>query len=116
MSGKTSSRDKKKRIKKTFQKIRLLSIATPRARKQMVREGDRELVNCVSECCLNILNGNVRLTPKQKSDLCKHKAKLRTIANKKISLKKKKEIIQKGGFLPLLLGPISLLVSKLLGG
>ena len=107
---------KTKKLKKTFEKVRILSLATPQARKQLVHEGNRELIDCVSECCANILKGNVPLTPKQKSILCKHKSKLRTVAQKKVSLKKKKEIIQKGGFLGAILGPVASILGSLLLG
>jgi len=106
---------KQNKLKETFQKVRLLSLATPKARKQLIRDGGREVVDCVSECCMNILKGRVPLTPKQKTNLCKHKQQLRTVALKKVSLKKKKEIIQKGGFpLAAILVPAAAALGSLL--
>ncbi len=96
----------KKRMKKTFKKVRLLSLATPQARKELIRKGDREFVDSVCECCLNVLKGNVPLNSQEKSKLRKHKNELRKLIKKRVSLKKKKEIIQKGGFLGALLGPL----------
>ena len=75
-------------LKKTFHKIKLLSVATPQARKQLIAIGDKELINCVSECFVNILKGNVSLNEQQKTKLCKYKSNLRKIALKKVSLKK----------------------------
>ena len=88
----------KDHLKKSFHKIKLLFVATPPARKQLIANGDRELIDCVSECCTNILKGNVPLNNRQKAKLCKHKNNLRKLALKKVSLKKKKQIIQIGGF------------------
>jgi hypothetical protein len=53
---------------------------------------------------LNVLNGNVRLTGCAKRKLQKHKAVLRKIADRRLSLSGKKQlIVQKGRFLlPLL--------------
>ena len=118
MSSKQKRSDKKSSkkidIQKTFEKICILSLVTLRARNQMVRDSYREVIHSILQYCLNILNGNVRLTPKQKSTLCKHKAKLGVLANKKISLRKKKQIIQKGGFLCAILAPFASVLGSLL--
>ena len=78
----------------------------------MVQQGDREIVDCINECCVNTLKGNVRLSPKQKSCLSKYKQKLKEIAKKKVSLKQKKQIIQQGGFS---LGAILAHIATVLG-
>jgi len=103
-----------KQLKKTFEKVRILSLATPKARKQLIQNADRETVNCVSECCMNVLKGNVPLTPKEKARLSKHRSHLHTVARKSTSLRDKKTIIQKGGFLGALLAPIVSLLGGLL--
>ena len=77
-------------------------------RQQMIHHAPSELINCISECCSNILKGNVTLTPAQKRKLrpkCQH---LRLLADKKTSIQKKKRVLnQKGGILPLLaLAPV----------
>ena len=103
------------KLRKTYDKVRLLSLATPRARNQLIRCGDKELINCVSECCVNVLQGKVPLTPKQKSRLIRHKNKLRTLGKRKTSVRQKKEIIQKGGFLGLILPAVASVLGGLLG-
>ena len=80
---------RKDHLKKTFRKIKLLSGATPRARKQLITNGDRELIDCISECCANILKGYVPLNDQLKAILCKHKKNLHKLSLKKVSLKKK---------------------------
>ena len=110
--GKTNE----KKLKKTYEKVRTLSLATPKARKTLVRKDNREIVDCISECCTNLLKGNVPLTSKQTSDLCRHKEKLRLVARKKTSLKKKTEVIQKGGFVGSLLIPVAAYFGNLLLG
>jgi hypothetical protein len=105
----------KKKVKKTFEKVRVLTLAKPSVRKQLIQKGGREIVNCVSECCHNILKGNVPLTDKQKICLNKHKEKLRKIVDKKIGLRAKQKIIQKGGFpLAAILAPVASVLSSLL--
>ena len=103
------------KLRKIYDKVRLLSLATPRARNQLIRCADRDLIHCISECCVNVLNGRVPLTPKQKSKLSRHKEKLRTLVKRKVSLRKKKEIIQKGGFLGIILPAVASVLGGLLG-
>ena len=89
---------RKDHMKNTFRKIKLLSVATPRARKQLIADGDRKVIDCVFECSANILKDNVPLSDWQKAKLCKHKNNLRKLELEKVSLKKKKHIIQTEGF------------------
>ena len=79
----------KKRMKKTFKKVRLLSLATPQARKELIRKGNRELIDSVCECCLNVLKENVPLNSQEKPKLRKHKNELRTLVKKSVSQKKR---------------------------
>jgi hypothetical protein len=60
------------------------------------------------------LKGNVPLSVTQKSRLAKLKGELRAVARKRVSLKKKKEIIQKGGFLGALLAPVASVLASML--
>jgi hypothetical protein len=66
----------------------------------------QEIVHCVGECASNVLNGNTNLSQLQKRKLGIYKNGLRAIANQKTSLPRKKKIIQKGGFIGALLGPL----------
>jgi len=73
-----------------------------------------------NECAKNILCGNVQLSPKQKTALRHNKQNLRRLSIKKTSLKKKPQIIQKGGFLGAILAPViatlgGSLISSLFG-
>ena len=53
-------------LKKTFSKIKLLSIVTPRARKQFIANGNRELIDCIFECFAYVLKGNVSLNDQKR--------------------------------------------------
>lgn len=76
-------------------------------RKALLQKSDNKLVRHICECALNVLVGNVPLDKRHKSKLRKHASILRTLAEPRVSLcKKKKLIIQRGGFLPALLAPI----------
>lgn len=94
--------------------LRALLKADPGLSKRFVAKSNRAFIDAVSECACNILSGRVKLNPKQKKRLARHKVGLRHLTNKKVSLKKKRVIIQKGGFLPAFLGPIIGILGKLL--
>lgn len=76
----------------------------------------KDFIYCLCECAKNILKGRVPLNKSQKKLLAKRKAALRKLTTKKLSLKKKQKIIQSGGFLGAILGPIVSVLSGLLGG
>jgi hypothetical protein len=111
---------KKRHFGKTFDKIRLLSVASPRVRKQIVQRGGQDLLDGICECCVNVLNGTIPLTREQKAKLVKHKARLRKLAataikGKKLRLTDKKRLVQRGrGFLGALLTPVASLLGSLI--
>ena len=94
------------RVKRQAPILKTLSQAHPHVCRAILRGADKDLLQCLSECALNVLKGNVKLTPGQKASLTKYKQKLRKVANKKVSLKEKHRIIQTGGFTPALLAPL----------
>jgi hypothetical protein len=73
---------------------------------------NEDFINCIAECVHNILKGNVKLSAPQKSKLSRRKKLMRKLILRKTSSKNKKKIIQSGGFLGAILGPI----VKVLGG
>lgn len=118
--AKSAAGKRRRQFGKTFDKIRLLSIATPRARKEIVQRGGRDLLDGICECCVNVLNGTIPLTRAQKAKLVKHKARLRKLAataikGNKLRLTDKKRLVQRGrGFLGALLVPAAALLGSLL--
>ena len=87
------------RLKKHASDIVYLQKARPCIRKHLFTKADRSLVNCLCECADNIFRGNVPLTKLQNEKLKRNKAGLRALTKNSVSLKKKKAILQKGGFL-----------------
>ena len=104
-----------KLLKKHGKILRYLSKLPESKRRSWIKKNcSKDLVNCICECSLNVLKGNVRLTPAQKKKLARCKSSLRTLVSKKTSLKRRQAIIQKGGFLGALLGPIASFLGGLL--
>ena len=88
-------------VKKNKYVLRILAEGDPKAIKYIIRGAD-----CFVDCAHNILEGNIPLGLKEKKRLAKYKEQLRTLRKKNTSDRKKKQILQKGGFLPALLAPI----------
>lgn len=109
------------RLKRQANVLHALAKGHPHVCKAILKGADKDLLQCLSECAHNVLQGNVPLKPSEKARLTKYKQKLRHIANKKTALKQKQKIVQTGGFLPALLAPligsvIAPLAEKAIGG
>ena len=100
------------RMRKYGGHLQFLRKASPSVAKSVIKSADAGLVQCLCECSLNILKGNVRLTAAQKRKLSRYKRDLRTLAKNKVALKSKKRILQKGGFLGALLGPLARIAGR----
>lgn len=68
-------------------------------RKAIFQTCPTDLIKLWSEMAHNVLNGNIKITPKDKKALQSYKKYLRLLRKKKSSLALKRRIlIQKGGF------------------
>ena len=96
--------------------LHVLANGTTCQREGLLKGAKKELIYCLCECALNILRGNVKLHPSNKTQLKKHKDKLRTLADQKIPLKVKKELLlkQKGGWISALIVPVLASLAGLL--
>lgn len=95
------------RLKKQAPTLCMLCHAKPKMRKAVIEAADKELIHCLCECAFNILKGNVSFTQDQLKQVKRYKQHLRNLVDKKLSLKDKKALLQKGGFLPALLAPLA---------
>ena len=95
-----------KRVAQHSDTLKKLSKCSHKERKHLLNQGGKALHLCLQECALNILNGNIPLTPQQLKKLKRYKNKLRELCKKKTSKKRRDEIEQRGGFLPALLAPV----------
>ena len=83
----------------------LIKTKNAKLRKAILEHADSELIRALCECAHNILRGNVKMTPREKTRLRKYQTKLRLIARKNVSVKQKRRHLQQSGFLPALLAP-----------
>jgi len=103
-----------RRVQKFLPVLKRIRKMGDRARRQYVQKCDREFLDCVSECAKNVIKGNVPLTGRQKATLRRNRRDLRELSVKKTSLRKKRKIVQKGGFLTALLPPVLSFLGGLL--
>ena len=111
MKGTTKSRT---RLQRQYQALRQLKNAkTKKVRCAILQKGGNELTTCLSECALNVIKGHVPLTDAQFKKLKRLRSPLQQLASKKISLKRKRRLLeQKGGFLSSLITPLIGVVAK----
>ena len=102
------------RVKKYLPVLKRIRKMADMAKRAYVKKCDKEFIDCVSECAKNVIKGNVPLSPRQKATLRRDRNNLRSLAIKKTSLKKKRRILQKGGFLSALLPPVLTMLGSLL--
>jgi len=51
-----------KLVKSNYHALYVLETTGPKLRKALIISCDRELVTCISECVLNVVNGNIKLS------------------------------------------------------
>ena len=101
------------RVRKYLSVLKKIRKLGDRARREYIRKSDREFIDCVSECAKNVIKGNVPLTIRQKTNLRRKRNDLRSLSLKKTTLRKKRKILQKGGFLTALLPPVLSILASL---
>ena len=100
--------------------LRLLASSKPSVKKKLIQHASRDQMDSLSELALKLLSGVIPLKANHYKKLKRHAQKLRTLAKKKGSVKRRKDLLvrnQRGGFLTVLAGllaPLALnLISKL---
>lgn len=105
-----------KRLEAHKHMLHVLKNCKPCIRKNILQNGSGDLIKTLCEVCLNVLNGNAKISKNSKNNIRKYKKVLRQLAKPNDRLSSKRKIlIQKGGFLPALLTAVlSGIVGKLI--
>ena len=103
-----------KLVKKNLVNLEQLVGSTRKKARSILKHANRELLEAVRQCVLNVLNGVVSITPSQKASLKRYRKKLQAIAHIKTPLKTRNKLIQTGsGFIiPL----ITAVLPHIIGG
>lgn len=96
-----------KRLKINQHILHVLKNSNAKFRKTVLKNCDIDVIKTICEIVINTLNGNNKISDRIHKRLQKHKKILRSLSCPKKTLNtKRKIIIQKGGFLPVLLGTV----------
>jgi hypothetical protein len=94
--------------------LRALSKATSTTRKRLLKSHcTPDFLACIKQCAQNVIKGNIPLTGAQLNALRRKKHILKQLVHKRTSLAKRKKLVQTGGFLGALLGPIVSVLSSI---
>ena len=93
------------RVKNNIEFLSLLCRSKKKFRNFLIQYANKEQIYTLSEIVLNILNGNLKVPEQLVKKLSKKRKLLRKLVQKN-SIKKKKFLIQKGGFLEILIPSI----------
>ena len=88
-----------KRLRMNEPFLHLLGRSSAKLRNFLLKQATKEELASLFEICLNILRGNLPLSPHMHNKLKRERNTLRKLADKKISLKQKKKVINQKGFL-----------------
>ena len=104
-----------KHMKKNVPLLKLLAKGTKETRKDVLKMCDPSLTHAICECTNNIVSGRFPISRGHVEKLRPHMHHLRNITDKNVPLHKRTKIIQQhGGFLPLILGPLTSIISSLI--
>jgi hypothetical protein len=103
------------KVKQHGEMLRFLRRATSQGVWIVMKTASPELVRILCECCHNVLKGNVQLSATQKCRLRRYKDSLRELTQTRLSIKRRKAILQQGGFIGNLLAPIVTVLKGFLG-
>ena len=84
-------------IERALPLLETLVASKPILRKAIIDHASPDLINAISEIVWNTLKGVITLTPDQKRRLSRHKEEFRSLVNKRLSIKKKRKIINQKG-------------------
>lgn len=96
------------RMKHNIDLLRVLARSSPKQRKAIIKTCHVDLIKCLAEISLNVLQGVVPINPSQKKKLKRFRSLLRALADKKVSIKTKKQKLEQSGgsLLGLLIPPV----------
>ena len=94
-------------VRKTLPVLQLLANSKPKEARKILQNANRELIEAIRQCVLNVLRGIVSLSKEDIRRLDKYKSRLREIADKTTNFQTRKKIIQQGeNFLIPILGAL----------
>ena len=100
-------------VRKALPVLQQLATSKTKQARQILKYANRDLVEAIRQCVLNVLRGVVSLSKSEQRKLARYKKRLRQFVDKKTKFRNRKQIVQKGGswIVPLLGALIPQIVS-----
>ena len=102
-------------LKRNTSTLKLLCGTTKPFQKAALEKSKDDLIKCICDISFNVPKGTAPISRQNKKRLSHHKSSLRKLIDQKLSLKKKRKVIQSGGFLSALLGAAIPILGSLFG-
>lgn len=104
-----------RRVQQLLDALKQVKRLTSKDKQNFLKNCKKEFIHSICECVRNVIKGRVPLKSNHLKCLARHKHTLRKLALKKTSLTDRKKILQKGGFLQVLLPSLISGLGSLLG-
>ena len=103
-------------IERNIDFMNAIEKASAYKRKRLIKSASADNILSLKEVAHNILRGNLKLCKNTEKKLRRHRKSIRHLAKNKSSIKtKQKFLVQKGGFLPLMVTPLLSAVGSITG-
>ena len=86
------------RLKRNASILKLLHGAKKPFQEAVLEKSKDDLVKCICDISFNVLKGTAPISKQNKKRLSHHKSSLHKLIDRKLSLKKKRKVIQSGNF------------------
>jgi hypothetical protein len=104
------------RIHQAVNELNKLKRLNKHDRKLFIKTCDKTCIIRICECIRNVLNTNVRIKEAHLKKLARHKRTLRELSSKRLSIVKRRKLLQKGGgllgtLLPIIIPAVASLIA-----
>ena len=104
-----------RRLTRNKKLIKIISSASIKQRKRLLSSVDRDFIDMCRDCCENILEGRINISPKTHQKLSRYKKHIRKLGRPtKVSLKSARNTLQTGVFFTALIPILSSLIGPVL--
>ena len=105
-----------RRVQELLPTLKQLGRMTAKDKKKFFKSCNKDFIHGICECVKNLLKGRVPLKPNHLRCLARRRKTLRELALKSTSLARRKQILQKGGFIGALIQPLIAGLGSLIAG
>ena len=104
------------RVKRNERSLALLRRAKASVRKQHIKKAPKDMILALVDIAKAMIKGQVSLSPQQLGVVRRNERNFKSLVAPGKTLTAQKKILQKGGFLGALLGPLLKIGAPIIGG